>query len=46
MNQDSISEGIGDMTKQALLMAKDRVWLGAVGGRITVQTMNMEIQTE
>ncbi len=38
------TEDKGDMMSQAKLMAADRVWIGAVSGRMTNQTMNMEMQ--
>ena len=37
-------ENTGDMISQAKLMAADRVWIAAVAGRMTNQTMNMELQ--
>ncbi len=44
IDEYSALEDKGDMMAQAKLMAADRVWMAAVAGRMTNQTMNMEIQ--
>jgi len=38
------TEDAGDMKAQAMIMSKDRVWVGFGGGRMTNQAMNMDIQ--
>lgn len=40
----SALESTGDIMSQAKLMAADRVWIAAAAGRMTNQTMNMELQ--
>ena len=40
----SALEDTGDMMSQAKLMATDRVWIAGGAGRMTNQTMNMELQ--
>jgi hypothetical protein len=40
----SALEDSGDMMSQAKLMAADRVWIAELGGRMTNQIMNMELQ--
>ncbi len=44
IDEYSALEDTGDMMSQAKLMAADRVRIAAVSGRMTNQTMNMEIQ--
>ena len=44
IDQYARTEAEGDMPAQSRLMAEDRVWVAAAGGRMTDQAMNMQGQ--